>query len=190
MERPPDSKPDRKYSGDLSIKKWSHLKSKMAAKSWKSVLNFFLEPKVRLIRNLVVSIEMTCRSKEAQIFPITNPRCPPWPPCWKSILNFSWTKRPADSKLDTFKDMETILQRTAKWVPPRAGKRHIHGQWVPGQGKDTSTDSENDTSPAGKWTPALAGKWTHPRVVKWTSPRPRKWIILREVKWTPSRSCK
>ena len=79
IERPTDSKLDRKYRWNLS---WP----------------FTLEPKGQLIRNFIGSIEVTYRSKLSKIFLIGNPR---WPLSGKSVLNFfSWTeKRPDDSIL-------------------------------------------------------------------------------------------
>ena len=52
---------------------------------------------LKLTRNLVGSIRVTCRSKIAIIIPIRNPR---WPPSWKSIFRFFYcTEMPVDSKV-------------------------------------------------------------------------------------------
>ena len=47
------------------------------------------EPSGQLTQNLVGSIRITCWWKRAKTVPIRNPRWPPWPLSWKSILDSS-----------------------------------------------------------------------------------------------------
>ena len=71
----------------------------------------------KLTRYLEESVGVTYRSKIAKIVQIGNPRCPPWPPSWKSIFRFfSWTERPIDSKLAR-KHLVICRSKIAKIVP-------------------------------------------------------------------------
>ena len=100
IQRPTDSKFNRKYWRDLLIKNAIiHFdeKSKMVALA-ACILNHFSWTKRAIYSNFIGSIEVTCRSKVAKILLTGSPK---WPPSWKSILNvFSWTDRPND--LDLF----------------------------------------------------------------------------------------
>ena len=65
-------------------------------------LFFFTSSKLKdhlLTRNLVGSIRVTCRSKNAQMVAIRNLKLRLWWPSWKSVLNFfPWTEWAIDLK--------------------------------------------------------------------------------------------